>query len=130
MLSERPWKLEAVVALLTGLILGWCALNLSALGVTQLALHKSSANRLVEFIISTFSFHVIALVLLHFFVRYHGARWSDLFGFRKFRLRAIAGAAAAAGLVLPVAWGLQAASALLLTKLGGTPVEQTSIKAL
>ena len=33
-------------------------------------------------------------------------------------------------LVLPVALVLQAACALLLTKLGGTPVEQTSIKAL
>ena len=35
MLSERPWKLEAVLALLAGLVVGWSALNLSAIGVTQ-----------------------------------------------------------------------------------------------
>ena len=56
MLSERPWKLEAVLALLAGLVVGWSALNLSAIGVTQLALHKNSPNRLIEFVISSFSF--------------------------------------------------------------------------
>src|SRR6267378_6420910 len=130
MLSERPWKLEAVVTLLSGLILGWCALNLSALGVTQIAFHKSSPNRLVEFIISTFSFQVVALVLIHFFLRFHGASWADLFGFRKIRWHSIAAAVAASIIFLPLGLALKGLSAVVLTKVGLNPVEQTSMQAL
>ena len=130
MLSERPWKLEAVLALLAGLVVGWSALNLSAIGVTQLALHKNSPNRLFEFIISSFSFYIVALVLIHFFLRFHGATWNDLFGFRKLRWQSIAAALAAAVIFLPAGLTLKKLSAVLLTKVGLNPVEQTSMQAL
>ena len=130
MLSERPWKLEAVLALLAGLVVGWSALNLSAIGVTQLALHKNSPNRLIEFVISSFSFYIVALVLIHFFLRFHGATWNDFFGFRKMRWQSIAAALAAAVIFLPAGLGLKSLSAVLLTKVGLNPVELLSIHCL
>src|SRR5713101_1178884 len=131
MLSERPWKLEAVVALLAGLMLGLCAATLGIMSLSHLAANKTIiGNRLVQFIVNTFSFHLIALVLIHFFLRYHGATWRDLFGLRKVRLRVIAAALVVAVLVLPVALALNSLSALVLTRLGLNPIEQTSMQAL
>lgn len=130
MLSERPWKLEAVVALLAGLVVGWSALNLGAMGITQLAFHKSTPNRLVEFIISTFSFQIVALLLIHFFLRFHAVTWTEFFGFHKIRWQSIAAAVAASVIFLPLGLALKGLSAMFLTRVGLNPVEQTSMQAL
>ena len=130
-MSERPWKLEAVAALFAGLMFGLLTFSLIAMGFTHFVPSKAlSSHRLLQFILSTFSFHALALVLIHLFLRAHGVGWSELLGFRKLRWHTVLSAVAAAVVVLPLALALNSLSAVVLTKLHVEPVEQQSMQAL
>jgi membrane protease YdiL (CAAX protease family) len=131
MLSGRPWKVDAVIRLMIGLMLGWLAALLitGAIGKTP-AGKPLFADRLVQFTINTFSFHLIVLVLVHFFLRHHQVSWRQLFGLNQFRFRMAVLALGVIVIVLPVALWLNSFSAALLTRLHMQPVEQAAMQAL
>src|SRR3954469_1367964 len=131
MLSERPWRVDAVLRLLIGLVIGLCATALVSAMVNKLAGGKTlPTDRLLQFIVNTFTFDAIVLMLLHFFLRYHGVGWKELFGLNQFRARMAALAIGSVAIILPVALALNNAAALLLTRLHLQPVEQASMQAL
>ena len=88
MLSARPWKVDAVMRLMSGLMLGQLIAIVIAAAIGRTPAGKSIfSDQLVQFIVNTFSFHLIALVLLHFFLRHHQVGWNQLFGLQQFRFR-------------------------------------------
>ena len=57
MLSERPWKVEAVAGLIAALMFGLVAASLVAIGLTHVLPGKSVlGNRFIQFVINTFMF--------------------------------------------------------------------------
>ncbi len=131
MLSGRPWKVDAVIRLMSGLMLGQLAALLIAGAIGKTPMGKSIfSDHLFQFIINTFCFHAIALTLLHLFLRHHHVGWRQLFGLNQFRFRMAVLALGAAIIVLPVALLLNSFSAVLLTRLHIQPVEQPSMQAL
>ena len=113
-----------------GLIVG----QLQAVGIASIiksSLGKDTGgDRLLQFIINTFSFHAIALIAVHFFLRYHGMTWREFFGISRFRVRMAVWAVGAAAIILPLALMLNTFSAVLLTKLHLRLEEQPSMQAL
>jgi membrane protease YdiL (CAAX protease family) len=77
-------------------------------------------------LLGTLSFQGMAWVLIPFFLRQHQADWREAFGFRgPWLQRALRMAVLVVILILPVAWLLEGASAIVLTK-SGWPVETQS----
>jgi len=76
MLSEKPWRLEAVlrlwlwvfICLLLGALIGW-------------GLKKQTNSDFATFIVGTIFLHWAALVFVHLFLREHGCGWREGFGF-------------------------------------------------
>lgn len=131
MLSERPWKTEAVVKLLAALMIGLFLTSLISLGLQQLGPGKSIVgNRFVQFVINTFTFQALALIAIQLFLRYHAVSWGELLGIRKAHWRMIAGAVIAALIALPVALMLNSLCAALLTKVRIEPVAQEPMQVL
>jgi len=131
MLSERPWKVEAVAGLLAALMLTLYAAGLVNVHLAQVLPGKSLlGNRFFQFVVNTFTFQGIGLVLIHFFLKYHGVGWEELLGLNKARFRAILGGIAAALVALPVALMLNSLCAALLTKVHVRPVEQEPMQVL
>jgi len=132
MLSEKPWKVEAVIRLMVGLVAGQLITLTIASSLSTTADGKGvlSNHPLAQFALNTLSFHGLALILLHFFLRYHGVGWSELLGLRQFRPRVLAWGIGGAAVILPVALLLNTFLAFLLTKLNVVPAKQPSMHAL
>jgi membrane protease YdiL (CAAX protease family) len=131
MLSERPWKVEAVAGLIAALMFGLVAASLVAIGLTHVLPGKSVlGNRFVQFVINTFTFQGLALILIRGFLRLHGVGWRELLGFDKVRWRTVAWAVIAALVALPLALGLNTLCAVLLTKVRVETVQQESMQVL
>jgi membrane protease YdiL (CAAX protease family) len=131
MLSERPWHVDAVLRLLAGLLVGQFATAVVSAMISKMGGGKAILNdRLLQFVVNTFTFHAIALVLLHFFLRYHGVGWRVLLGLNQFRPRMLALGITGALLILPLALGLNTMAAFILTRLHLQPAEQASMQAL
>jgi hypothetical protein len=90
MLSERPWKVEAVAGLFAAIMFGLVFAGLISMGLAHASATKTIfGNRFIQFVINTFAFQGIALISLTAFLRYHGVGWSELFGLRNVRWRTI-----------------------------------------
>jgi membrane protease YdiL (CAAX protease family) len=130
MLSEKPWRAEAVIQ--------FCAAQFACFGLGILAaglLHKLGVNGFkqdVDFgnvLLATLSFQGAAWILIPLFLRQHQTRLRDAFGFRKSNLfRALSLAVAVLIVVLPVALLLENGSAIALEKIGWQPEEQDAVK--
>lgn len=124
MLSQKLWRIEAVIQLVAGVFACLCTgLLLGALlqqsGVPAFQLPDSLANLLL----STLSSHGSAFVLILFFLKFHEVNWRDAFGLRDEKLqRALGLAVLTLLLMLPIVWCLQMYSAGLLREIGW-PVE-------
>ena len=93
-------------------------------GVTAFKQPDSVGNILL----GTLSFQGVAWALILIFLRQHQVRWRDAFGLHGPQLqRALLMAVIAATLILPVAWLLEKASVLALTRLGWPLEDQTAI---
>jgi membrane protease YdiL (CAAX protease family) len=126
MLSERPWKLESVVALLSAFLFAMVFASLVSLGLNYLI----PGRRFVQFVINTFCFQGLGILLLQFFLSYYDVGWREFLGLNKIRWRIVARALVTSILILPIALGLNSLSATLLTKINVAPVEQISMQAL
>jgi membrane protease YdiL (CAAX protease family) len=131
MLSERPWRAEAVMQFIALQFLcfsfGIIAIALlHKIGVAGFKHEADSGNVLL----ATLCFQGATWILIPIFLRQHQVRWRDAFGFQKSNLfRALFWACAVAVVILPVALELQRASIFVLEKIGW-PVEDEAAVAL
>src|SRR5438876_147423 len=132
MLSEKPWKPEAVVMLGAGILLSLAAGVLLGQLLGNLVPSRAMPDRtFYNFLISTLSFQGAVPFLLHQFLRYHQVGWREFFGLAAARpKRRLLLAAIAGGLVVPMVLSLNWAAQWLMTALHLQPVEQDTIRVL
>jgi hypothetical protein len=132
MLSEKPWKPEAVLLLGSGLMLSlFAGMSLGLLLDYLLPGLPQADRKFYSFLISTVSFQGVGLVLIHHFLKLHGVRWRDQLGLLgPRRAQAFAWALATVTLALPLALLLSRLSAQFITSLRMEPQEQHTLKVL
>lgn len=117
--------LALLVCAYSGLFLGMWAQRLSGLPEGEPSVWQMS--------LSTLSFQGAGLVLIARFLREHQTSWAEGFGFLNNRRQAVLLGLLAAVIFLPLGWGLQQASALVMTHLPFwkmEPHEQLPVQAL
>jgi uncharacterized protein len=130
MLSEKPWRAEAVMQLCAAqiacLCLGIVVVNvLHKLGVHGFRHDESFGN----IVVGTLCFQGTSWPLILFFLRQHGVGWCEAFGFRGPKLRhSLLTAIGFIVVVLPIVLLLQAASIHALEKLGWPSEDQAAVK--
>ena len=132
-LIGKPWTLETFPRRLLALMV--CAYGGLFLGMwVQRASGVSGAEASTwRMSLSTLSFQGAGLVLVVRFLREHQTSWAEGFGFLNQWRQAVLLGLLAAVIFLPVGWGLQQASALVMTHLPHwkmQPQEQLPIHAL
>jgi len=132
MLSQKPWRGEAVIQLVAGVFACLCVGVVTAgllrqAGVAAFKSPESFANVLV----ATLSFQGAAWILILIFLKLHDLDWRDAFGFRNANLKkSLLLAAEALALALPVVLGLQHFSALALARFGWPPEDQRAVELI
>lgn len=129
---HRPWPLDRFfrnfIFLLVSVYGGFFLLYLT--GRIQGSSPRQIDSPAAQVILSIASFQGAVLLLVHFFLREHGVGWREGFGFDKRPRRSIAlGLLAGLGAV-PIGWGLQAASGLLLKHFDISLPEQEAVQLL
>src|SRR5262245_42565243 len=106
MLSEKPWKENAVVKLLL-VVLG-CIIGLSLMATVLAELTGHSATEVplaLDLALGTTAMQAVVLVMVHLFLREHGVRWPHFLGLGGPRLgHAALLALAVSVVVIPVTW--------------------------
>ena len=132
MLSEKPWRAEAVMqfcaAQIACVCLGAVAIGLlHKLGILGFRHDESFGIILV----GTLCFQGATWLLIPFFLRQHQTGWREAFGFRgpKFK-QALLTAVGFIIVVLPIVLLLQGASIHTLEKFGWPPEDQAAVKLL
>ncbi len=129
MLSQKPWRLEAVILLVAGvfacLSLGVVAVGvLRQIGVSGFKTPDSFGGVLV----ATLSFQGAACGLMGLFLKYHQVTWREAFGLRRADLRkSLLLAVGVLAVALPVVLLLQQLSALGLEKIGWAAEDQRAV---
>ena len=125
MLSEKPWKLEALMRFLLGVF------AFMTVGTLALKLLPAAGSRLPTLVLNTLIFHVGVLIITGVFVREHGLTWREAFGWRDCSPRRVVIPAllATAG-ILPLSWLLASVSAQVMTSFKTEPVQQATVQAL
>src|SRR5262245_21094992 len=119
MLSEKPWRPDLVLRLFAALLAGFALGMLVAQGYLSQIGNKTAADRILIFILNILSFHGVAIVLVHVFVRQHGTTWREAFGFQAPRLgRTIFLSVLVTIIVMPIVLSLLHVSLLTLEHLG------------
>ncbi len=131
MVSEKPWApegvLQLVIRLFASMFLGIVVIS----GVASLASLKSGQVETLSVVVSTLSFHGVAVLLTHFFLRREGLTWADAFGFTEPAFgRAMLLALVVAAAVLPIAWSLGAFSAKIMQLFHIKPAVQAPVQML
>ena len=132
-LIRQPWPTEAfsrrLVALMVcsygALFLSMCVQQLSGVG--------AAAASIWRVIVASLSFQGAGLILVARFLRVHQITWIEAFGLSNQRRKAVLLGLVAALLFLPLGWGLQQTSALVMTHLPHfkmEPEEQLSVHVL
>ncbi len=85
MISEKPWRVDAVLLLGAGLFI---VLSMSVFGAALMK-GKDAPPDFIGFVVSTVVGQVIVLVLIHFFLKAHGMSWRDVLGLQHPRLLGI-----------------------------------------
>ncbi len=81
MLSEKPWQPDAVLLLIAGLLLSLAASAVVSQGLLHLSPGLGKADRtFVQMVAGTLTGQGAALVLIHFFARWHRMSWRELLG--------------------------------------------------
>jgi membrane protease YdiL (CAAX protease family) len=130
MLSEKPWRLEAVMlfcaAIFACLFLGMTAQELLRRGGAAGFQEPEGTGSVL---LGTLCFQGAILVLMMVFLRRHRVRWSDALGLHGPELkRAVGLAALAVFIILPMAGLMQNFSILVLKNLfGWKPADQLAV---
>jgi membrane protease YdiL (CAAX protease family) len=116
-LLGKPWPMEnlsrrlltLMVCAYSGLFLGMWAQHSSGLGGPE--------NSIWRVVVASLSFQGAGLILTARFLHEHDVRWAEAFGLANHRGKAALLGMLVALLFLPLGWGLQQASALMMTHL-------------
>jgi membrane protease YdiL (CAAX protease family) len=131
MLSEKPWKPYLVVRLLAALFAGLLLGAVVVQGYRSQLDGEGPSHRLFLFLLGVLSFHGVGLVLVHVFVRQHGATWRDAFGFDQPRLgRTIFLSVLVAIMVMPIALSLRELSARFLARFEVSAEPQEAVRVM
>jgi membrane protease YdiL (CAAX protease family) len=132
MLSEKTWRVEAVMQLCAAQI-GCLCLGILTVGLLhKLGVHGFNHDESFgNIVVGTLCFQGAAWLLILFFLRQHQVGWSAAFGFHGPKLKhALLTAVGFIIVVLPVVLLLQGASIHALEKLGWPPEDQAAVKLL
>ena len=129
MLTDKQWNVEALLLFFFGVLI---CLFVGAFLVVFLGnmLEGDKDHAVWRTVAATMSFQGGTLVLTHLFLRRHGMRWSEAFGFANQWRRALLLGLLVVVLFLPVGIGLQWASAKLMTGVDLEPIEQPAVQTL
>jgi membrane protease YdiL (CAAX protease family) len=132
MLSEKPWRAEAVMQFCAAQI-GCLCVGIAVVGL----LHKFGVHGFIRdesfgnIVVGTLCFQGATWPLILLFLRQHQVGWREAFGFRDPKLkRALLTAIGFIVVVLPVVLLLQATSIHTLEKLGWPSEDQAAVKLL
>jgi membrane protease YdiL (CAAX protease family) len=129
MLSEKPWRAEAVIQLCVAQIVCLC-LGVATVGV----LHKLGIHGFLRdesfgsIVVGTLCFQGAAWLLILFFLRKHEVGWREAFGFRGPKIRHPILLTIGFIIVFAVVLLLQWTSVSALEKLGLSPESQSAVK--
>ena len=129
MLSQKPWRAEAVIQLVAGVFACLC------LGVVLAGVLRSAGvagfkteDSFGGVVLATLSFQGAAWGLIFIFLKQHEVNRRDAFGLRNANLKkSLLLAAGVLVLALPVILGLEQFSALALQQLGWPPADQRAV---
>lgn len=131
MLSEKPWKPDAVFMLLMGLLVCMSVGAAVSQIIEALALVPPARQKFISFVISAAVLQGSALTLVFFFLREHKTTWAEAFGFSSpGKIRACALAALLCAAALPVTWWINSLSAAALKSFQQAPVQQITVQTL
>ena len=129
MLSAKPWRAEFVIQFCAVQFVCLC-LGLTTAGLLQKAGVSAfkQPDSVGNILLCTLSFQGAAWALILIFLRQHQVRWRDASGLCGPQLqRALLMAVIVVTVILPVAWFLEKASVLALTRLGWPLEDQTAV---
>jgi uncharacterized protein len=129
MLSEKPWRAEAVIQFCAAQFVCLC-LGMAAAGLLQkLGVHGfKQPDDFGNILLGTLCLQGAAWILIPVFLRQHQLNWRDAVGLRGPKLnRALLMAVVVVAVILPVAWLLQNISVSALARLGWPPADQTAV---
>ena len=130
MLSEKPWKLESVARLFLGVLICIMAGSVSMQWLHPAGKSAGAAVSLLNVVVAVASFQGAALVLVWFFLRWHGIGPKDAFGFTNGWRRALLLGACGTVVFFPIGQTLQIAANKLMTLLNQSSGEQSAVQAL
>lgn len=130
MLSQKPWRGEAVIQLIAALFVSllFAAIMAGLLGQFGVAAFKSP-DSFANVLVGTLGFQGVAWIFIFIFLKLHDVDWRDVLGRRGPDLtKALLLAAGLLLVMLPVVLGLQKASALALEKIGWPADDQRAVE--
>ena len=131
MLSEKPWRPDQVLQLLVRLFASMLIGMVLVSWVNSGQWLGATEQRVLAMTIGTLSFHGMALLLTHYFLREHDITWEEAFGFSAPPIGRTLGLALLVAIaVLPIAWSLGQVSAKLMNALHIQPVVQGPVQML
>lgn len=132
MLSQKPWRVEAVIQLIAGVLVCLC-LGAATIGILRQAgvAAFQSPDSFACVLLATLSFQGLAWILIFIFLKFHGVDWRDALGLRNQHLiRSLLLAAGVLVVMLPVVLALQQVSVVVLEKIGWAPEDQRAVNLL
>ena len=132
MVSQKPWRAEAVIQLVAGVFacLGLGVVTAGGLRSAGVAAFKSP-DSFANILLATLSFQGVAWFLIFHFLKQHGMNWRDASGLRNANLnKSLLLAAGVLALVLPVVLCLEQFSVLVLQKLGWPMEDQRAVELI
>jgi membrane protease YdiL (CAAX protease family) len=132
-LVSKPWPPEAFSRRLATLMVCAYSSLFAGMWVQQLSGVGAAGASIWRVIVASLSFQGAGLILVARFLRVHQIGWAEAFGFSNQRKKAVFLGMLVALLFLPLGWGLQQASALIMTHLPHfklQPEEQLSVHVL
>src|SRR5688572_28668271 len=127
MISEKPWRAEAVLLLGAGL-LGILSMSVLAAALMK---GKDAAPDFIGFVVSTIVGQAFAIVLIHIFVKAHGMSWRDFLGLRQRSIvRILLFALALAVVATAVTNAVNLLIVQLITQFHKPPEQQIAVQVL
>ena len=132
MLSPKPWRVEAVIQLIAGVLVCLC-LGAATIGLLRQAgvAAFQSPDSFACVLLATLSFQGAAWILILIFLKFHEVNWRDAFGLHNQNLiRSLLLALGVLVVILPVVLALQQLSVVALEKIGWAPEDQRAVGLL
>ena len=128
MLSEKPWRVDLVILLIGALLLSWNLCMAAAAALHHAKVPGFANEEGFGFVLlGTLSFHGAGLILMPFFLHAHGIGFRDVFN-KPGTGRSLLLAAGVITALLPVAFGLEIASAFIMQKCGWQVEDEAAVK--